>query len=509
MKSNFFYCIFLIIGLHGCLQASDANKPDTNEKNNSVVIIFQNAPAQSRFITMPHGGIMSSTGRSDIKYVAANGLPQEFSPRSDLDTLILPTTDGYVDIQHRYKGLETLFFLFKAGDTITIRYDSLNYPIISGKVYPEQELYYNFEYNNRPKKLYFDIHPLTVFGSGIFILIDEKKKKNHNIDFVQELYVPLDPVKVEVDAYLKQYNSMLNQESFQKDPTQKDYYYFLYQTKQTMFQLKGIYKEKPIPVDTLIQYYRFNDSLINRIAYSHYITLFLLDFQMNAPLRKYQTKGSGGSTFDFKWVFDQLSNRKEIIPSGTLDLMLSFTLKDIQESHSVDDFNKYSRKYTDITGRDVQTENEMMEHPVISTDKDDLRLKDLNGNEYSFTEIIKKHAGKVIYVDYWASWCAPCRSAMPEAKKIRAEYADKGVVFLYLALNDREAAWKESIKKEQLDYLGENYLILNGKTSKTIENLKIREIPRYMIYDREGKLQYFRAPGPNSKELREILDRFG
>lgn len=140
--------------------------------------------------------------------------------------------------------------------------------------------------------------------------------------------------------------------------------------------------------------------------------------------------------------------------------------------------------------------------------KADLQLVNQQCDTTLLQDVQKKHQGKVIYIDYWASWCFPCRREMPAAKKLREEYKGKEVVFLYLALNDSPNEWKEAIEKEKIDYLGENYLIINACFAKMVEELKIQTIPRFMIYDRSGKLVEPNAPRPGTPEIRQLLNKY-
>ena len=102
--------------------------------------------------------------------------------------------------------------------------------------------------------------------------------------------------------------------------------------------------------------------------------------------------------------------------------------------------------------------------------------------------MLEKHKGKLIYLDFWASWCAPCVRSMKSAKKLREKYRGKDVVFIYLAYNDKVDKWKSSVKKNKVDYLSECYFIENSKMSKFLVDIKLKTIPRYLLYDKEGKL---------------------
>ncbi len=133
----------------------------------------------------------------------------------------------------------------------------------------------------------------------------------------------------------------------------------------------------------------------------------------------------------------------------------------------------------------------------------DLNLVATDGTKITFEELRKKHKGKVLYVDFWASWCHPCRMMLPESAKLHKELHSKDVVFIYLAIWDKEKAWKKACKEENLDK--NSYRVINAKTSTFIEKMKIAAIPHYMIYDKSGKLFQNNASRPHTKVIRKIF----
>lgn len=110
-------------------------------------------------------------------------------------------------------------------------------------------------------------------------------------------------------------------------------------------------------------------------------------------------------------------------------------------------------------------------------------------------------------MDFWASWCMPCRSQMKPAAQLREEYRGKDVAFVYLAVHDKEAEWQKAAQEEGLDK-GESYFILNSKNSNLLNKLQVKLIPRYLLLDKNGKLVADNAPRPSDKRIRELIDRY-
>ncbi len=139
----------------------------------------------------------------------------------------------------------------------------------------------------------------------------------------------------------------------------------------------------------------------------------------------------------------------------------------------------------------------------------ELNLLDSRGQAISFNDLKNNLKGNVIYVDFWASWCAPCRKAMPASKKILNElYGKENVVFIYLSIDKDNEAWKNASRIEGIESYKHSYLILNPDESKFMHDLKVSEIPRYMIFDTNGKLVEDNAPGPTSKNIKEEILKY-
>lgn len=119
----------------------------------------------------------------------------------------------------------------------------------------------------------------------------------------------------------------------------------------------------------------------------------------------------------------------------------------------------------------------------------------------SFAGIFKKYSGKIIYVDFWASWCAPCRTEMPNAARLKEKLKTEEIIFIYFAYNDKEKAWQKA--REQLNIKGEHYLLSDQMVKEADALFGINGIPHYAIIDREGKILYKRTERPG--EVYELL----
>jgi len=102
-----------------------------------------------------------------------------------------------------------------------------------------------------------------------------------------------------------------------------------------------------------------------------------------------------------------------------------------------------------------------------------------------FDSIIKKFRGKVIYVDFWATWCAPCRDGIERIKPLKAELADKNIVFVYITNpTSPEKTYKEMIPSIR----GEHFRLSQDEWNYLVQKFNIYGIPHYELVDKTGKI---------------------
>jgi thiol-disulfide isomerase/thioredoxin len=129
-----------------------------------------------------------------------------------------------------------------------------------------------------------------------------------------------------------------------------------------------------------------------------------------------------------------------------------------------------------------------------------------SGTIISYDSLIKTFAGKVIYVDFWASWCAPCRASMPASFALRTKLDKSNVIFLYLSIDDNIQAWKTACSDDKLTGTG-SFILLNTRKSGLARALQLNAIPRYIVIGKTGKIVNANAPEPGDSSTFSLLAR--
>jgi thiol-disulfide isomerase/thioredoxin len=112
--------------------------------------------------------------------------------------------------------------------------------------------------------------------------------------------------------------------------------------------------------------------------------------------------------------------------------------------------------------------------------------------------------GKLVYIDFWATWCGPCRQETPHYLKLQSDYADKDIAFVSISLDDDKDGWMYYIK----DHNNKELNLFGGKGwgSKVATDYQINGIPTFVLIDKEGNIIDSQAPRPSSFQIRSKLD---
>ena len=118
-----------------------------------------------------------------------------------------------------------------------------------------------------------------------------------------------------------------------------------------------------------------------------------------------------------------------------------------------------------------------------------------NESDKVFEKLIGKYNGKVVYIDFWATWCGPCRQEIPYAKILSSHFAGQDVMFLYLCCQSDKKNWENTIKSEQMT--GDQYLLSSDEYNILTKLFNIHGVPTYVLIDKKGNIVEKNAPRPS------------
>jgi len=117
-----------------------------------------------------------------------------------------------------------------------------------------------------------------------------------------------------------------------------------------------------------------------------------------------------------------------------------------------------------------------------------------------FSHLAHKHQGKVMYIDIWATWCAPCIRQFPYAAMLHDSLQNTPVAFVYICLDPDPTRWKDIIDRFNLK--GDHYYFDTEQSTLLKDYLGFAGVPRYVLFDRKGHIVDLNADAPqNSKKL--------
>ncbi len=201
-----------------------------------------------------------------------------------------------------------------------------------------------------------------------------------------------------------------------------------------------------------------------------------------------------------KIVLDFLTSQANTMASTVIlkRNLVSFThveLKQIYQSLSAE--IKDTSEGKDILGATIN-----VVRIVLGEKIPDFAQNDIKGEKIS----IQSLRGKYILIDFWASWCIPCRKENPVVVAAYQKFKDKGFEILSVSLDDKKQNWLKAIKDDKLSWL--HVSDLNGWNNEVAKMFSIRSIPDNILIDKDGVILARGLTGVTLEEkLNEIFSK--
>ena len=140
--------------------------------------------------------------------------------------------------------------------------------------------------------------------------------------------------------------------------------------------------------------------------------------------------------------------------------------------------------------------------PKVGTVAPDFSLKSSNGKNLKLSE----HRGEVVMINFWATWCGPCRQEMPLLNRLHEQYRKAGFTLLGVNVDDKPQAAQDMARQ-----LGVGFPVLFDHDKQVSRRYDVDAMPSTLIIDRDGKVRYIHLgfrPGYEARyevEIKELL----
>ena len=213
-------------------------------------------------------------------------------------------------------------------------------------------------------------------------------------------------------------------------------------------------------------------------------------------------------TGDFGPLVKSLAMNKQIETKGLLNEMVTATrlytaICDFvplteKQKEIIENMSEPCKQYLNATNDYITgiKENNKKTHGFRINEAGEISNEDL------FASIVSKYRGKVVLIDFWATWCGPCVAGHKAMRPMKAELADKDIVYVYIAgENSPKERWEEMTPNIN----GEHYRLTHDQWDYFGKTLNVKGIPDYFILDRKGNIVYRDQGFPGVTKMKEEL----
>jgi peroxiredoxin len=194
------------------------------------------------------------------------------------------------------------------------------------------------------------------------------------------------------------------------------------------------------------------------------------------------------------------------------NMVANDTLKGEVVLESLEHLKNYAayKAITDTLGKYIITENQKSRNVAIATPLASLKTGE-DGYKFSYPDQNDKTVsltdlkGKVVVVDVWATWCGPCRGETQYMRKLADEMKGKDVAFVSISVDKQKDhdKWKKMLVDEQMTWIQ----LFATETNDFSKYYKVATIPRFIVFDKTGKILNADAPRPSDPELKTLLEK--
>ena len=468
MKQNIVIFLSFIV-ISSCSQKEDK----VTKKANHISIVFENIPNVNDTLRINKNSYVTNTFPVLSYKLKGNYNNVVIENKNNFKTKITQDTI-YFNFRYEFSKNET--YIFTKGDSVKIGFQN-NKPSI--EIFNRSFKKYDYNFS-----LFLEKHKKP---EGFYSFLQKYKRVRNKQE--NELYKR--EIKNFNEIIINKLDSIEKLGLISKHISQ-------HRKKILFYSIQNKGKE----IRSLIE----NNKDLHIVAYSN----MLIEY-VNNNITPRIIKGNDGFIFNSKEAFDFVI-RTSFLKGRNKEFLLQNYLKGIGRNFSKKDFKVRYEALKNQSKNDELFESLREEFLTdyfdVNEKTKEVVLIDVNKKKIVLNDIIESLKGNIIFVDFWASWCAPCRKAMPDSRKLIDDYKDKGVVFLFISIDKNYNDWKKAQNKEKLSDYPYSKLTINYPDASFFKKIKLTDIPRYLIFNKNGELVYKNAPSPSDKRIRNILNDF-
>ncbi len=391
------------------------------------------------------------------------------------------------------KSYANIYFIYHPGDSIYLEFTPKENRIEEIKTVhfkadrsKTNNLLVDFQVAREENKLGYDVYNLL-------------KKSKNNLDAFIEKTDSIKTAQLNLfNDFKKKHSLNSEEERWMKDFVLETYYYH----RDMCGYFSDEYGIKNIPAD----YFDYNKD-IEKITFPDDIVSQQLRTRIMRRFAYYMEKKENSFWEKYADIKDDILDYKVNSDSLTIDYLEKNTSNNdllqllIAQFYTIQFKNKLIQGYKDnqellkktITFEIIKNNldnyykevEDFINQPNVYTNEVLTNMKNTS-IEKTFTKILSKNKGKVIYIDVWSTGCKPCIEAMPHSKKLMEKFKGKNVEFVYICIDSQEEIWKKWVSKFNL---GGQHYFLDRKQSRFLrKSLNIQGIPQSYIIDKQGNI---------------------
>lgn len=123
---------------------------------------------------------------------------------------------------------------------------------------------------------------------------------------------------------------------------------------------------------------------------------------------------------------------------------------------------------------------------------------DVKGNKFDMATL----KGKYVYIDVWATWCAPCRAEIPHLKELEKKYHGRNITFVSISIDQRRKDWVDMVERDKMTGIQ----LHGGPNAPIVRDYKISGIPRFFLLDRDGNIINTDMSRPSDANTVKVFD---